>query len=244
MNNYKNQSETSVLVAVPVYNEEASLPTVIKHLKTAITAERLLFIDDGSRDGSRRILDEAGVHFISHPVNMGYHEALRTAMIYTLANGFEAVVFFDSDGQHQTQDLLNLLHSAQETPAELYIGSRYLNQRKTVRNARNLGTDFFSRTASVMSGTRITDATSGMKYLHRRIIPTVLGLQTEDLHAEMIVGVARSGCRIREIPITVEPRTEGTSMYHLMKGLLYPLKTGVCMLVNSCHTPSMSKLRD
>ena len=47
---------------------------------------------------------------------------------------------------------------------------------------------------------------------------------------ELIVGLARCGARIHEVPITVLPREAGESMYHFHKAVLYPAKTFVCLL--------------
>ena len=83
---------------------------------------------------------------------------------------------------------------------------------------------------NVNFGVRITDVTCGLKLISRRCIPLALKLPSEDMHAELIVGLARGGARVHEVKITVLPREAGTSMYHLYKGLFYPAKTLVCLL--------------
>ena len=57
------------------------------------------------------------------------------------------------------------------------------------------------------------------------------GLVLEDGHAELLVFLARSGCRLRELPIHVEPRRQGVSMYRFSKLLFYPLKTSFLLLL-------------
>jgi len=79
-------------------------------------------------------------------------------------------------------------------------------------------------------GVKITDATCGLKLISRRFIPLALKLPTEDMHAELIVGLARCGASIREVKITVTPREAGESMYHFHKALFYPPKTMICLI--------------
>ena len=83
---------------------------------------------------------------------------------------------------------------------------------------------------TLLSGVEITDVTNGLKLITRRFIPVALKLPSEDLHAELIVGLSRCGARIREEKITVLPRETGQSMYHLYKGLFYPAKTMICLV--------------
>ncbi len=218
------------LVVIPVYNETENLPVVIAALRGRVPRENLLFIDDGSSDGSHRLVLEAGLGVFRHPVNLGYEAALRTGMGEVLRNDFDYVVFFDSDGQHQVDDLLNIIDLHERERHDLVIGSRYAGERQRGLSLRSFGTRFFSVLTTLLAGTTITDVTCGLKLISRRFIPVALKLPSEDLHAELIVGLARCGARIREVPITVLPREAGESMYHFHKAVLYPAKTFVCLL--------------
>ncbi len=218
------------LVAIPVYNEADNLPVVIDELRGRVPPENLLFIDDGSSDGSHRLVLEAGFPVLRHPVNLGYEAALRTGMGEVLRSELDYVVFFDSDGQHRVDDLLNLIDLHEREGYDLVIGSRYVEETRSSLSLRSFGTKFFSVLTTLLAGTTITDVTCGLKLISRRFIPIALKLPSEDLHAELIVGLARCGARIREVPITVLPREAGESMYHFHKAILYPAKTFVCLL--------------
>lgn len=218
------------LVAIPVFNEAGNLGPVIEGLVGRFPAENLLFIDDGSGDGSHRLIEAAGLSFLRHPINLGYEETLKTAMRQVLAAGYEYVVFFDSDGQHRVEDLEQIVRSYETDPCDLIVGSRYRGVKGAPLTLRSLGTRFFSKLTTVLAGVEITDVTCGLKLISRRYIPVALKLSTEDMHAELIVGLSRCGARIREVKITVLSRETGQSMYHLYKGLFYPAKTFLCLL--------------
>lgn len=218
------------LVVIPAYNEAENLPTVIAALQPHVPPENLLFVDDGSADGTHHVIEAAGLGLLRHPVNLGYEEALRTGMSEVLVRDFDYVVFFDSDGQHRVEDLLKVIAHHESEGHDLVIGSRNLGKKDFAWSLRSFGTKFFSVLTTLLAKTPITDVTCGLKLISRRFIPIALKLPSEDMHAELIVGLARCGARICEVPITVLPREAGVSMYHFQKALLYPAKTFVCLL--------------
>jgi len=220
------------LVAIPVYNEEANLLQVILELQKEVSPNNLLFINDGSTDNSINILKECRVNFLTHPINLGYDEALRTAMHYAQKDNYDFIVFFDSDGQHRTIDLVSIIKTYYESKHDLIIGSRYKSKLDSTLSLRSVGTKFFSKVASSFSKIEITDVTCGLKLISSEFIPVALKLQSEDMHAEFIVGFALSGAKICEVPIEVPCRVAGTSMYHFTKAFFYPIKTLLCLLGN------------
>ncbi len=216
------------LIVVPAYNEEANLPPVIEALRSCLGDEQLLFVDDGSSDGTARVLQESGVNWLSHPVNLGYRETIVTGMRWGLEHGVDFVGFFDADGQHHTKDLMRLIETYRSGDYDVVLGSRY-QDRNTPRSARGMGTRLFAVIASKYSGVKVTDPTCGLKLIGRRWLQAAVDLPCEDFHAEFIIGLARLGARFAELPIDISPRTEGTSMYHLSKAVLYPARTLLCV---------------
>ncbi len=226
-------SEITGLITVPVYNEAGSLSAVIADLKKMMAdmpGIDLLFINDGSTDRSLEILQAAGVVTVTHPVNLGYKEALRTGMVRALDGNFSFIVFFDADGQHRTEDLKSVIASYNANRDDLVIGSRYQGQESGRISFRMLGTSLFSWLTSRLSGKTVTDVTCGLKLISREYLPTALNLPAEDFHAELIVGLARCGATIREVPIVVPPRKSGSSMYSFLSSVMYPVRTLVCLL--------------
>jgi len=218
------------LVAVPVFNEAGNLPRVIEGLRGRFPSGNVLFIDDGSSDGSHRLLEKSGFPYLRHPINLGYEESLKTGMRQVLERGFEYVVFFDGDGQHRVEDLEKIIRSYESEPIDLIVSSRYGEGKRIPFSLRWLGTWMFSRLTTILAGVEITDVTNGLRLISRRFIPVALKLPAEDMHAELIVGMSWCGARIREVPTTVLPRGTGQSMYHPYKGLLYAPKTFLCLL--------------
>lgn len=217
------------LIVVPLYNEALGLQQVLDQLGSAVPTSNVLFVDDGSADGSTEMLTEAGVRHVRHPLNLGYEEALRTGMTYALRHEYAYVVFFDADGQHRTEDLLKVIALYEEGEAEVVLGSRYRECDAGAASLRFWGTRLFSRLTSRLTGVGVTDVTCGLKLISREFLPTALSLPMEDMHAELITGLSRCGARIQETAIQVRPRESGKSMYHLWKAVCYPFKTLLCV---------------
>jgi glycosyltransferase involved in cell wall biosynthesis len=215
-----------------VYNEAGSIVAVRAQLARLAPDCDVLFIDDGSLDGSGALLEAAGCDVVHHPVNLGYLEALRTGLTVALAEDYDFVVFFDGDGQHQVEDLNKLVEHHRAHPQDdLLIGSRYFRGQRAGSWLRHLVGQSYALVVRLVTGQVLYDVTSGLKLLNRRAMAIMNGLVLEDGHAEFLVFMVRSGCRVRELSIHVEPRRQGTSMYRISKMFIYPLKTSFLLLL-------------
>ncbi|MDN5319832.1 MAG: hypothetical protein PWP49_252 [Thermococcaceae archaeon] len=109
------------LIVIPAYNEELTIGSVVALAKKY---GDVLVVDDGSKDRTSEIAQNAGAIVIRHDVNKGKGAALKTGFGYALANGYDVVVTLDADGQHNIPLLLKPILKGE---ADLVIGSRYLN---------------------------------------------------------------------------------------------------------------------
>lgn len=118
---------SSTLIAIPVYNEAAHVVAVLEHVKQH--ADHILVVDDGSTDGTSRLLAGIdGVTVIEHPENRGYGAALATSFRKAMEGGYDVLVTMDCDGQHQPQLLQEIAAkiSSDEDGYDMVSGSRYL----------------------------------------------------------------------------------------------------------------------
>jgi glycosyltransferase involved in cell wall biosynthesis len=119
------------LIVVPAYNEERSIEAVIRRLRGCDYPESILVINDGSRDGTRSVLQDIGVPYVSHPVNLGYVGALQTGIRFADEHGYDYIVFIDADGQHDPRHIAELKATglASDGP-DIVIGSRFISERQ------------------------------------------------------------------------------------------------------------------
>jgi glycosyltransferase involved in cell wall biosynthesis len=222
-----------LLVAIPAYNEEASIESVVDAVRQEVPEFDLLVINDGARDATPEILRRLGVPTARHYCNLGYGRAVQTATKYARRHGYTALITFDGDGQHRATDLKRLCRSFVEGDYDLLIGSRFLQQRQyeSSDQARRLGMWLFSGLVTLVTGRRIYDTSSGLRIFHRRAFDLLTEHPFVDFHAEAIVLLLRRGYKVGEESVVVNERRAGSSMYGALSALKYPLKTSLLVLL-------------
>ncbi|MFH0795420.1 MAG: glycosyltransferase family 2 protein [bacterium] len=211
------------LLVIPAYNEQKTLPDVLRQVRAVMPDLDVLVVDDGSSDRTARLARAAGVQVLSHPFNMGYGVAVQTGFKAAFERGYERVAQMDGDGQHDPNDLPKLLGALEESNADLVLGSRYLGRANyRIPFVRKLGMKIFAALASAMIGQKITDPTTGYQAFTRR----VLGFFCSDLYpvdypdADLLIMVHYRRLRICEVPVTMGPNPEQRSMH---SGILRPM---------------------
>lgn len=117
------------LVAIPVYNEEKTVQTVLERVRAH--AEHVLLIDDGSTDGTaaeiEKVRKQFGIDLIRHEGNVGYGRSLRSAFRRAHEQGFDWIITMDCDEQHEPDELPAFFDEIARTQADIISGSRYLD---------------------------------------------------------------------------------------------------------------------
>ena len=120
-------NEESLTLVVPVLDEEGALGAFLPELTEycALNCFRLVFVDDGSNDGSAALLetfcDEGQIRLLRHKVNRGYGAAIKRGIA---ASDTDFVVTFDAGGQHRPEDVGKLFECAIRNNADMVVGRR------------------------------------------------------------------------------------------------------------------------
>src|SRR5262249_55631341 len=216
------------------------LPGTLEELAREAPGLSIVVVDDGSRDGTAEAARTARVPVLILPVNLGVGAALQTGFRYALDRGYDAVVQFDADGQHDPRSLGDLLAPLAEGRAELVIGSRFLDSGERYRAPwlRRVGISLFSRLTSFAVGRRLTDSTSGLRAYGRRVMRLCLEYFPQDFpDAPLLIWLARSGVRWLEVPVRMRPRRGGSSVYTFTRSAYYPYQTLLASLIPMLPSP-------
>lgn len=116
-------------IVVPVYNENLRAVETIKSI-LKVTKNQLIVVDDGSKDESLKLLRKSfsknkQVMILSHVVNLGKGDAMKTGTLMAWRLGMEAVIFIDADGQHNPKYLPEFEKGLEKY--DLVFGYRELN---------------------------------------------------------------------------------------------------------------------
>ena len=228
-----------VLVIVPAHNEEESLPGTLAELRAAAPGVGVLVVDDGSHDGTSRAAREAGVTVVRHPVNLGVGGALQTGFRWAVENDYDIGVQLDADGQHDPAYLEALLAPVREGRCDVSIGSRFVEAsgyRAPIN--RRLGMVLFQAVVKFAIGRRITDTTSGFRAYARPVMLVCQHDFPKDFpDAPLLIGLARRGFRLDEVPVKMRDRQAGQSFYTLGKQIYYPYKNLLASLMAMIRRP-------
>jgi len=193
-----------ILVAIPVFNEQAYVARVLAEVLRL--RHDVLVVDDGSTDATPRILARARrVRVLRHPVNLGYGRSLIDAFEYAAAAGYDWVVTMDCDDQHEPRRIPAFVERAAVGDVDIVSGSRYLMpldgnsapppDRRRI-NAR------ITRMLNGVLGLSLTDSFCGFK-AHRTAALRRLSL-SETGYAfplQFWVQAVQHGLRIAELPV-------------------------------------------
>jgi glycosyltransferase involved in cell wall biosynthesis len=222
-----------VLVGIPAFNEATTIAAVITRLRVEAPGFDLLVVNDGSKDGTGVVLRELGVYHATHLCNLGYGWAVQTAIKYARVEGYDALITFDADGQHQASDLARLFRAFVDGRYDLLIGSRFVESRRYDSEpfVRRTGMRLFSLFIRLLTGQQVFDTTSGLKVIGRSAFDVLTSRPFVDFHAEAILYLVEDCYRVGECPIKVEPRRHGESMYDAFSAIKYPMKVIFLLIV-------------
>jgi glycosyltransferase involved in cell wall biosynthesis len=182
---------------IPAFNEASHIAMVVEGARRH--AEAVVVIDDGSTDGTAEIARRAGALCLESAANCGKAAALRMGIAYARAQGYTHVITLDGDGQHLPEDIPALIKVAEESGADLVIGTRPFLQEDMPR-ARYYSNTIGSRLASAMVGCEIRDSQSGFRLLRLDKLGEMRSRRYE-FEMEVLIKMARAGCKIAHAPI-------------------------------------------
>lgn len=206
------KNPTSLSIILPAKNEADNLVALLPELIDAFPDAEILVINDGSSDETAQIAESAGVKVISHPYCQGNGASIKTGA--RNANG-NILVFMDADGQHDPADIPALLQKLTEG-YDMVVGARRPSSQASW--LRRFANAFFNKLASVMTGYRIEDLTSGFRAVKANKFRRFLYLLPNGFSYPTTSTMAffRSGFPVAYVPIHAGKR-QGKSHIRLIK---------------------------
>lgn len=208
-----DRSTQSVSIVVPVYNEEKVISKTVNALAERFPSYELLVIDDGSTDGTGKLLEGLPCRVIAHKPNRGYGATWKTGCMH--AEG-DIVVFFDGDGQFDPADVQRLLEHHLATGADMTSGSRTKASHTPV--LRVPGKYLLKVLARHLARREIPDLNCGLRAFNRQRLKAYTSLLPDGFSASTtsLLAYLKQRHRVEFIPIVTVSR-EGTSSVRLVR---------------------------
>ena len=211
------------LVIVPTYNELENISDMVQTVMELEGHFELLIIDDGSPDGTARVVKtlqnsfEGRLHLMERAGKLGLGTAYIAGFRWALERDYDFIFEMDCDFSHDPKDLIRLYQGIKNRDYDLAIGSRYITGVNVVNwpMGRVLMSFFASKYVNFVTGLPTHDATAGFKCYHRSVLEGI------NLEAIQFIGYAfqiemkftawKLGFKLLEVPIIFTDRTRGQS---------------------------------
>lgn len=202
-------------VFLPIFNEEANVKNVVfatrKVLQDVADEWELIIVDDGSTDGSPKLIKELAesdpkIRVVTHKENEGYGATISSGL-YESKHPW--IAFTDSDGQFNFAEITDFLAKRRESDADLVIG--YYKKRR-VSAFKIITSKLWEFMVFILFGLKVRDIDCGFKLISKKVIDTIPTLESKRgafVSSELLIKARRAGFKIVEIPVTHYPRLKG-----------------------------------
>jgi glycosyltransferase involved in cell wall biosynthesis len=197
-------------VVIPVYNERATLESLIARVEAVDIDKELILVDDGSTDGTRDLLaryeGRPGFTVVLQPHNQGKGAALAKGFAH--ATG-DYVIVQDADHEYNPAEYPVLLAPLLDGIADVVYGSRFAGYpRRVLYFWHSVGNKGLTLVSNMLTNINLTDMETCYKVFRRDVIQSMpLKSRRFGFEPEITVKIAKCHLRIYEVPISYAGRT-------------------------------------
>ncbi len=201
-------------MTIPAYNEEKTLGKVIQEIPREIDQivdVKIVVIDDGSIDSTRKVALETGANkVISFKKNRGLAQAFKKGLTVSLEMGCDIIVNIDADGQYDGAEIPELLKPILNSEADIVLGSRFKGWIESMSLQKKLGNSLATKVTSLLSGYKLSDAQTGFRAFSKEAALRINVMSDYTYVQETIIQAVEKGLKIVEVPVHFRKR-EGKS---------------------------------
>lgn len=210
-----------VLLVIPAYNEALNIEKTVKDV-TENTDYDYVVVNDCSSDNTLEVCKKNNFNLLSLPVNYGLTSVVQLGMKYAKKEGYDIIVQFDGDGQHQAKYVKDLVKEIENNNCDIAIGSRFVTEKKP-KSLRMLGSALISGIIKITTGKTIKDPTSGMRAYNQKAINEFIRNKSLTPEPDTLVYMMKKGIKIKEVQVEMSDREFGESYLKPLKSIEYML---------------------
>jgi glycosyltransferase involved in cell wall biosynthesis len=206
-----------LIVQIPCYNEEHTLPGTIADIPRQIDGIdqiELMIIDDGSTDRTVEAAAELGIdHIIINKKNLGLARTFRKGLDECLKRGADIIVNTDGDNQYYGGDIPKLVEPIVQAKADIVVGDRQTSTIPHFSPFKKLLQRVGSATVRRLSGTDVTDTVSGFRAFSREAAIRINIVSPFSYTIENIIQAGKKHMAIASVPIRTNPKTRESRLF-------------------------------
>lgn len=194
-----------LVIQIPCYNEEKTLPVSLADLPkeiSGIDVIETLIIDDGSTDDTQNVARQAGVnHIVSFSQNRGLAKAFMAGIEKSLEVGADIIVNTDADNQYRADDIPLLIEPILNQKADFVVGQRPISETEHFSRVKKILQKLGSWVVRVASKTDIPDAPSGFRAMNREAAKRLHVFSEYTYTLETIIQAGQKGFAVASVPV-------------------------------------------
>jgi glycosyltransferase involved in cell wall biosynthesis len=191
----------SILLCIPAYNEENVIADLIK--KSLKFVDNVVVYDDGSKDNTCNVSENAGAYVIRNSQNYGKGFALQSLFKYAKYHDFDIIVTMDGDGQFKPDEIPKLCNPITNNDYDMVIGYRFDNNDEMPKY-RELGNKVLDNMSKLASKSTFRDSQSGFRAYSKKAIKEInFSNNGFGVDSEILIKAIEKKLKITEVKVTV-----------------------------------------
>ena len=186
----------NIWAVIPAYNEEKNIVNIIK--KTKKYVDRVIVIDDGSKDKTKEAAEKTGAVVLRHIVNLGKGATLKTGCDFAAKKGANYIIVLDADAQHNPSDIPRFIEKLKKH--DVVFSYRKISRKMPI--VLRFGNWFISNIASILYGVSLNDTQCGFRAFSKEAYMKIRWNATDySMESEMISRAGKQKLKYVQIPI-------------------------------------------
>ena len=206
-----------LIIQIPCYNEERTLPQTVKDLPThieGIDVIEYMIIDDGSKDNTVEVAKSLGVHHIvRNKNNRGLARTFRKGIDECLKRGADIIVNTDGDNQYAGWDVAKLVVPILEGKADVVVGDRKTQDIEHFSPLKKLLQKVGSYVVKKVSGVEVPDAVSGFRAYSREAVLQLNIISPFSYTIEALIQSGKKHMAVTHVPVETNAKTRESRLF-------------------------------
>jgi glycosyltransferase involved in cell wall biosynthesis len=222
--------KSKVIIVMPAYNAATTLEKTVRDIPQG-SADKIILVDDSSRDDTVRIAKRLGLTVIVHDGNLGYGANQKTCYDEALRRGAAIVIMIHPDYQYDSSLAPLFAEIIEKGICDIILGSRVRTRKECLDSGMPLykyvSNRFLTILENLITGQNLSEWHTGYRAYSRKVLETIPYHKNSNdfvFDSQLLIQAAYFGFRMGDLPVPCRYMREASSI-NLSRSIVYGLGT-------------------